>query len=78
MLALVLICRFDYKLHRSFGLIDTSPERWYNLRSAVTKLQDEAPPDVRYKVLFIGETSCRFRNALDEQEACRAARAGLA
>lgn len=48
------ICVND-QLERSFGLIDTSPERWQNLKASIAQLQLYAPEDVQYKVLFLGK-----------------------
>ena len=38
-------------------MIDTSDERWNNLKTDIAKLQDEAPAGVQYKVLFLGESA---------------------
>ncbi|KAK4685313.1 hypothetical protein P7C73_g4838, partial [Tremellales sp. Uapishka_1] len=43
----------DEVLERSFGLIDSSADRWRNLKKDVKKLQDDAPDGVQYKVLFL-------------------------
>jgi hypothetical protein len=50
----VLVYWHIVQLNKSFGLLDQSPERWYNLRREVKRLQDEAEDGVQYKVLFLG------------------------
>lgn len=35
-------------------MVDTSPERWSNLKRDVKKLQEDAEPGVQYKVFFLG------------------------
>jgi hypothetical protein len=44
-----------HKLARSFGLVDSTPERWGNLDKAVKQLNAEAPAGVAYKVFFLGK-----------------------
>lgn len=34
--------------------MDTTPERWYNLKASIEELQDQAPEGVYYKLLFLG------------------------
>jgi len=44
-------------------MVDTSEERWKNLKRSIAKLQSEAPQGVQYKVFFLGEraavSACR-------------------
>ncbi|KAK4689916.1 hypothetical protein P7C73_g203, partial [Tremellales sp. Uapishka_1] len=51
-------------LDHGFGLIDTTVDRWRNLKRGIQKLQDEAPTDVQYKVLFLGPSSVVSKNVL--------------
>jgi hypothetical protein len=44
-----------HQLARSFGLLDSTPERWGNLDKAVKQLNAGAPAGVAYKVLFLGK-----------------------
>ncbi|ORY22492.1 histidine phosphatase superfamily [Naematelia encephala] len=53
---------FEDMLQRSFGLIDTSPERWNNLRRDVAKLQAQATDGVQYKVFFLGRHGQGWHN----------------
>ncbi|BEI85008.1 hypothetical protein CcaverHIS002_0504090 [Cutaneotrichosporon cavernicola] len=53
---------FDVLLKRSFGLLDTSAERWPNLRAAVSELQRNAGDGVAYKVLFLGRHGQGWHN----------------
>lgn len=50
------------QLKRSFGLIDTSPERWHNLRKSIEELQRKAPEGVTYKVFFLGRHGQGWHN----------------
>jgi len=54
--------RTNAQLSRSFGLIDTSPDRWTNLRKSIKKLQASAPPGTQYKVLFLGRHGQGWHN----------------
>ncbi|RXK38098.1 phosphoglycerate mutase [Tremella mesenterica] len=53
---------FNEVLKRSFGLIDTSEDRWTNLKSSISKLQSNAPPGVSYKLLFIARHGQGWHN----------------
>lgn len=53
---------FEDMLERSFGLIDTSPGRWHNLKRSVAQLQRDAPSGVHYKVLFLGRHGQGWHN----------------
>lgn len=42
--------------------MDTSPDRWHNLRADVARLQAEAPAGVHYKVFFLGRHGQGWHN----------------
>ncbi|WRT65747.1 uncharacterized protein IL334_002695 [Kwoniella shivajii] len=53
---------FEHMLERNFGLVDSSAERWNNLRRDVKKLQDEADAGTLYKVMFLGRHGQGWHN----------------
>ncbi|KWU45332.1 phosphoglycerate mutase-like protein [Rhodotorula sp. JG-1b] len=56
----------DY-LEESFGLIDTSRERWTNLRKDLTRLNDESDDDTLFKVLFLGRHGQGWHNVAEQR-----------
>lgn len=56
----------DY-LEESFGLIDTSRERWKNLRKDLTRLNDESDDDTLFKVLFLGRHGQGWHNVAEQR-----------
>ncbi|OWZ31903.1 phosphoglycerate mutase [Cryptococcus neoformans] len=53
---------FEDLLKQSFGLMDTTPERWYNLKASIKELQDQAPEGVYYKLLFLARHGQGWHN----------------
>jgi hypothetical protein len=55
----------DY-LDESFGLLDTSKERWTNLRKDLRRLNDESDGDTVFKVLFLGRHGQGWHNVAEQ------------
>lgn len=56
----------DY-LDESFGLIDTSRERWRNFRKDLTRLNEESDEDTVFKVLFLGRHGQGWHNVAEQR-----------
>ncbi|KAJ9109109.1 hypothetical protein QFC21_000437 [Naganishia friedmannii] len=52
----------EQMLDTGFGLLDETPHRWAKFKAAVEKLQQEAPENVKYKVMFCGRHGQGWHN----------------
>lgn len=58
-------CSSDY-LDKSFGLIDTSKERWDNLRHRLDRLNEDSDGDTLVKVIFLGRHGQGWHNVAEQ------------